>query len=302
MPYVTYEDGKMTRPFCVAARTVLLVCAAVVTLGGTPLEGWHLTDIGTPPSSGEGVMIAIVDSGVDPSFDAQRLDESAQAPISSHGSHMASLVAEVAPEADLVDVQVYTDQAPSEASVAEGIRAAVSADADIILVALAGEYAGASLRGAVTAAIDAGILVVAGAGNDGLNSPRMYPAALPNVLAVGAHRPDGSLSTVTSQWDGVDLTAPGVAVRVTGLDGNRSWATGTSPASAITAGAAATLLAAKPCLTPAELSDALVGAAVDGRLSLDVDLATLSCQPEAAPPQPAQSPATVYIRPMWLPQ
>ena len=64
------------------------------------------------------------------------------------------------------------------------------------------------LREAVSRAVNAGIPVIASAGNDGV-CLRQYPAAFPGVIAVAALGPDGP-PPWTNYGDWVDACAPGV--------------------------------------------------------------------------------------------
>jgi Subtilase family len=64
------------------------------------------------------------------------------------------------------------------------------------------------LREAVARAVNAGIVVIASAGNDGVCTPQ-YPAAFPGVIAVAALGPDGP-PPWTNYGDWVDACAPGV--------------------------------------------------------------------------------------------
>jgi hypothetical protein len=64
------------------------------------------------------------------------------------------------------------------------------------------------LREAVACAVNAGIAVIASAGNDGVCTPQ-YPAAFPGVIAVAAVGPDGP-PPWTNYGDWVDACAPGV--------------------------------------------------------------------------------------------
>lgn len=104
------------------------------------------------------------------------------------------------------------------------------------------------------------ILFVAAAGNYGSNSKR-YPCAIEasNLLCVAAithHNVLAGFSNYGPSW--VDLGAPGSEILSTTWDGIYRWETGTSPATAITSGAAALVRVAHPGWTPSEVIDRIL--------------------------------------------
>lgn len=138
------------------------------------------------------------------------------------------------------------------------------------------------LQDAVTLAVNAGITVVAAAGNEGVNA-RRAPASCPGVISVGAHNVSGDLVNYSNYGPGLTLTAPAGGLCRNGVGitcdqtptfalsvfGTRGFAgfgdvrnfVGTSAASPHVAAAAALLYAIKPDISPAEVRSALVGSA-----------------------------------------
>ena len=165
----------------------------------------------------------------------------------------------------------------SESRVADAIRWCIfDFEADIISLSLGGaQDQSASREGpAVSAtrqAIDAGIYVVAAAGNDGGSGDDGFVSAPGNVnlvITVGASDREGKVWTQSSIGESVDtdgnvrvypnqkpeLTAPGVDILSTGMNNQWYTSSGTSDATVFVAGALALILEAHPDLKPNEQS------------------------------------------------
>jgi len=87
----------------------------------------------------------------------------------------------------------------------------------------------------IAAAREAGVMLVAAAGNNAFYAPR-YPAANAGVLSVGSVRNDLVLSSFTNFGDWVRCFAPGENILVPTLDGGYTRAQGTSFSAPIVAG------------------------------------------------------------------
>jgi subtilisin family serine protease len=138
--------------------------------------------------------------------------------------------------------------------------------APIINLSLGGDF-DATMDAAVQAASNAGSLVVASAGNDGLDIP-VYPAASRNAMAVAAVGMDGGLATYSNAGTFISVSAPGGDFRLDdnggggifgpGWNFNTNRATylfgyGTSASAPYVSGIAALLLAQTPTLTANQL-------------------------------------------------
>jgi serine protease len=211
---------------------------------------------------------------------------------------------------------------------AEGIRYAVNARADVINLSLnfARNYVpGAALRDAFAQARAAGVVVVAASGNTG-EGRVLYPAAFPDVISVGAVRLDATtgyaVTSYSNTGEALDLVAPGGAsgqdVNGDGLwDGDLaqsfpagsptdiSWwlFAGTSPAAAHASAAAAALIGAG--VAPGAVRPLLQATAADmapggwdpragsGRVQASAALAKAS---EFVPPPQLYADAVVALR------
>ncbi len=107
-----------------------------------------------------------------------------------------------------------------------------------------GAYGGSQvLASAISAAGQAGVVFVAGAGNDGNNTDTdpFYPAAfdLPGEISVAATDPNGDLSGSNYGPTTIDLAAPGQNIETTWSDGSYGTFSGTSAATAFVTGTVA---------------------------------------------------------------
>jgi serine protease len=185
-----------------------------------------------PTTKGAGAVVAVLDTGVD--FDhpdlagrviaSQRFDGLAGAAFDGHGhgTHVAGTVAAldnevgvvgVAPQVDLIVGKVLTDAGVGTwADVVAGIDWAVASGADVINLSLGSlEPPPTAVQGACDAAVAAGVIVVAAAGNSNTDAPH-YPAVYPSVIAVGATGPLLQRASFSNFGAWVDLAAPGAEV------------------------------------------------------------------------------------------
>ena len=186
-----------------------------------------------------------------------------------HGTMVASMIAANTDNAagiagagwntDLLIVRTSDSQGViTDAAVAEGVDWAVDNGAQVINLSLGGSTAGTVLKTAIARAVDSDVVVVAAAGNDG-SSRKVYPAALPGVVAVGATSQSGLTRASFSEFGTwVDVAAPGVGIvgasrTGTGYDAGD----GTSFASPLVAGVAALIRASRPTLSAGGVRTAL---------------------------------------------
>ncbi|MFF8376893.1 type VII secretion-associated serine protease mycosin [Streptomyces sp. NPDC015661] len=249
-------------------------------------QQWYLDAMGAEEiwqlSTGKGVTVAVIDSGVEksnPDLRGQVLegkdfaaDESGDqfTDYTGHGTGMAGLIAGtgnrdggngafgLAPGAKILPVRVSGLDA-GEGSMADGdknfnrvippaIKYAADAGAKVINISLGVGTGSESLTDAVKYALDKGALVFASVGNSGDKGNRPeYPGATPGVVGVGAV--DQKLTHIpTSQHgDQVDIVAPGKdTVHACGGGTGMCKSTGTSDATALASAAAALLWSKHP--------------------------------------------------------
>jgi len=174
--------------------------------------------VSNPANAGDG-------SGRDP----DPFDHGSQATTAFHGTHVAGLIAAwtgngvgiagVDWRSRLLPVRVLGLHGGTVADIAEGIRWAAGLSvpglppnphpADVINLSL-GSY-GISLveQEAIDAAVAAGAIVVAAAGNASADARFFSPAALSGVITVGAAGSTGDLAYYSNYGPAIDVLAPG---------------------------------------------------------------------------------------------
>jgi len=190
-------------------------------------------------STGQGVIVAVVDTGVAyenygtsyaqapdlagvsfiPGWDFINNDAHPN-DDEGHGTHVTGTIAQstnngigvagIAFSASIMPVKVLDKNGSgSYVQVADGIRYATDHGAKIINMSLGGSLPDTYLEDAVRYAYNHGVTVVAASGNDGLNSVS-YPAAYDAyVIAVGATTSLKQKASYSNSGSALDITAPG---------------------------------------------------------------------------------------------
>jgi hypothetical protein len=136
--------------------------------------------------------------------------------------------------------------------IAAGIQWAADHGARIINLSLGGPGNDQVTANAVAYAVSRGCVVVAAMGNEG-NAVPQFPAALPDVLSVGATDANDARASFSSMGPHIDVAAPGVAILSTVWDNGYGSMSGTSMASPHVAGVAALMLACNGTLSQAQV-------------------------------------------------
>ena len=220
-------------------------------------------------NKGTGVKVAIIDSGIDkdhPDIEAnikggvnfvstppwRPADPDKWDDDNGHGTHCAGIVAAVdneegvigvAPEADLYGVKVLDRTGSGYVSdVIAGIEWSIAKGMQVISMSLGGGYS-EGMETACYNAYEAGIVVVASAGNSGPDDDTVgYPAKYDSVIAVSATDDTNTIASFSSRGLEVELAAPGVDILST-YPGGYAIGSGTSMACPHVVGTAALVIA-----------------------------------------------------------
>jgi hypothetical protein len=242
-----------------------------------------------PKSSGQGVSLYVLDTGVDEVPDLQgRVTcggnfvsvngpavPDACADKSGHGTFVACVAAGVtdgvAKLADVVNVRVLEDvQIGQNSDVIAGLNwvaanARKPAVVNLSLIAFGGGPSDALDR-AIRDAVGSGLVVVAAAGNDGRNACGYSPPHVSEAIVVGAATCKDEIWFDSNTGPCLDLFAPGYQIEsFWGSNGNVK--NGTSFAAPHVAGAAALYLADHVGDAPAKVEAAILAAATKGILT-----------------------------------
>jgi len=273
-------------------------------------EQWATGTIRLPEAHtitrGGSVTIAVLDTGVDFDHPALRghllngydfVDSDADPSESGiegsdvafgHGTHVAGLLALVAPDAKILPVRFLApDGTGTNWRQAQALDYAVSQGADIINLSYSSD-GDSRLINDILAMITCnstsydkclgkdrpGAVVVAAAGNSGAQV-REYPAAstVPGILASAASTESDQLASFSTYGSWVQVEAPGERILSCFPGGRYAFWSGTSMAAPLAAGTAALVRAVYPTLKPAAVVNqvrstaAAVGGPVRWRLN-----------------------------------
>ena len=244
-------------------------------------EAWEIS------TGSADVTVAVIDSGIDYTHPDLAANYAGGVDFASpdgdpmddhgHGTHVAGIIAAalnnltgtpgmaegvagVAPHARIRAYKVCrADGTCDDFAIQQAIARAITDGARVINMSLGDTAYSQSLDEAVQDAWNAGLVIVAGAGNDG-TTERFYPAALDNVISVAAFDEDHRRTSFSNYGSWVDISAPGnvilstypsttcAASTVPGDSGCYTWLTGTSMATPFVSGGAA-LLWSRPDVT-----------------------------------------------------
>jgi hypothetical protein len=246
---------------------------------------WHLPKIvadgAWSDTTGEGVIVAVLDSGIDTAhpdfagkltagynFSGGNTDVS---DVKDHGTKVAGSaaaavnngvgVAGVAGGARIMPIRVSDSTGTAYwSSIASGLTWAADRGARVANVSFNGAAGSSSVLSAARYMKSKGGLVFVSAGNN--NTDPNY-ANTDDVIIVAATNKSDAKASFSNFGDHVHLSAPGEAIYTTTWKQGYASVSGTSFAAPIAAGTAALVMAANPGLTNTQVQQILFSTAVD---------------------------------------
>lgn len=230
-------------------------------------------------SVGEGVTVAVLDSGVDGNHQdligkvtsgngAEDLVDTL-----GHGTEVSGIIAAntnnttgiagIGWKTNVLSLMITDESGQARVStVVNAFDTAYEKGAKIIHISLSTNQYSRTLEAAVQEAHARGILVVSTSGNTGKDQIR-YPSGFDGVIGVGAVNAKNELESYSTTGEHVSLVAPGTGIFTTNPKSQYKSVTGTSFAAPQVTGTAALIWAVNPELTSDEVRSILFKSATD---------------------------------------
>ncbi|MGG0656787.1 S8 family serine peptidase [Rummeliibacillus pycnus] len=224
------------------------------------LPNWNINSIKVQNAwslglTGENVKVAVIDTGVavnNELSDVQRysfvdddprtrIDESTPYDTDGHGTFVSGIIsagissskyyddiAGIAPDVSLYSLKVFEEDGATMESLLKALDWSIKNHIDIVNMSLGTPYDDPILRNAVEKAYNAGLTLVAAAGNDGIGKDVEYPAKYNQVIAVSSVDENNQISYFSNTGSKVEFTAPGSDIYSLGLRNNIVQDSGTS--------------------------------------------------------------------------
>ena len=239
-------------------------------------EEWNMQQISadtvnqqdyTNTATGSAIKVCIIDSGVDYNSDTDVYIRKNFIPgqddisiiyedLCGHGTNVAGIIVAKDNNEGITGINsnilLYSakvldaDCTAPVSRVVEAIYWAINQGVNIINISFGTKTESAALKTAIEDANNAGILIIAAAGNNGSVE---YPAAYDEVMAIGSVDSEGQVSDFSPSNDKIELVAPGELIKSTGDFGGVSVHSGTSMSTPHITGVASVLWQKDPSVS-----------------------------------------------------
>lgn len=229
----------------------------------------------------ESIVVAVTDNAIYtshpdlagklvPGWDAAHSDNNpnpAGGNDGEHGTHVSGIVgaktnnsigvASIGFNTSVMPVKIGRDSDGALIAGYEGIVWAASNGADVINMSWGGGGYSSYGQNVINNAYDQGCILVAAAGNDGVNT-QFYPAAYSNVIAVASTNSNDIKSGFSQYGTWITVSSPGSNILSTVPNTSYSYKDGTSMASPLVAGLIGLMKSVNPALPQADIINCLV--------------------------------------------
>lgn len=223
---------------------------------------------------GENIKVAILDTGINPgSFniieEAVFTNETHTSDFLNHGTQIARIISEIAPEVSILNAKVINDEGEGFTSwIIESIMWSMDNNADVIIMSFGNPSSeiDVPLDDRIKEAIDNGVVVVVAAGNCGEGCPDQKcngyigvtsPGNSAYAITVGAVNQNNEIACFSSYGEVNGINKPDLVAPLT------EGYSGTSMSTAYAAGIIVLLVESYPDNTPKQIKDLLTATATD---------------------------------------
>ena len=230
--------------------------------------------------TGKGVKAYVLDTGME--IDHPEFEDRASTgfdcmgkdgrDVDGHGTHVAGTIGGakygVAKDVELINIKVLRDDGRGTLTdIVKGLDyiAKTNSGRAVVNMSLGAPFSRV-LNRAMKSFADAGIPVVAAAGNSGIDAAKASPASSEDVITVGASTRRDFAATWSNWGERVDLWAPGLHVVSASPGGRVDQLSGTSMAAPHVAGIVALILEENKLITAKEVKRRLLEFALPDRL------------------------------------
>lgn len=216
------------------------------------------------------VIVAVLDTGVDqthPLF-KNRLVKGYNAidgnddtmDQNRHGTHVAGIIASSTNDhVKIMPIKVLDKAGEgSDYTIVKGMEYALDNGADIVNMSFGGPGYSPYMAQIIEDARAQGTIVVAAAGNEGMDTRLFYPAASETAVVVSATDLDNDFADFSNYGKSVDLASPGVAIYSSVLNRSYTYLSGTSMSAAFVSATASLLKQEAIERTPEEIEELLL--------------------------------------------